>query len=257
MSLASETEPKTFQGLVGNGPVFARLADMTTFAQVPPMMIFDGPPGLGKTTSARCLARQMQPPVEVRVVGASIYRTRRELAEIVKWMVRPSHKILFFDEVDSMDHAAQLTLVELSHRTRHCCKIVMACNTLEKVERRVRSEAVYFRYLPVPTDEVAKYIEQVARDRNLYQDDIDYHWLAETAEGDMRKAVESLVSGEVKSDKVVHNFLQAVRKGEFTAHMADQMTTQHAKRAATKMTASELASFTMWYANREKKPLMF
>ncbi len=255
MSLAQEVEPKTFGEMAGNPAILLRLSQMKAFEDVPPAMIFDGPPAVGKTTSAKCLAGQLKPDVPVKLVGASIYRKTEELARTLNWVKQPFSKIVFFDEIDSMDMRAQRTLVELVAQHSHQCRFIFACNTIKHVEARLRSASAYFRYQVVAPIEMAAYLERVAKKHGYHHDDLDYIQIATSVGGDMRKAVDALRTGVTHQDSVVSTFLKAARTNQPTAHM--RLTKKHVEQAARQMSTKELAQFTMWFANRERRPLMF
>ena len=153
--------PRLIDDIIGHETIkrFLRCLISTTNTTKIPDLIFHGPPGTGKTSSAIAFASEMYPGIELNTysmyLNASDERTietvRERIREFLKiqWST-PRHKIIILDEIETMTEPAQLSLrslMDLSD-TPHPIFIFL-CNTLSKIVPSIRSRALslYFNHL--------------------------------------------------------------------------------------------------------------
>ena len=111
--------PEFLSDVVGNSEAVSRLSAIATVGNLP-NIILAGPPGIGKTTSILCLAREMLGDSYKNAVlelnasdarGIDIVRNKIKMFAQKKVTLPPGkHKIIILDEADSMTGAAQQAL---------------------------------------------------------------------------------------------------------------------------------------------------
>jgi len=91
--------PKNFDDVIGQSELIDRLKILVSSAQkrnaALPHILFDGPPGLGKTTLALVLSNELGTPIQIGN-GANL----RSIKTILPYLMRvEQHSILFIDEI--------------------------------------------------------------------------------------------------------------------------------------------------------------
>jgi len=173
-----------------------------------PHCLFAGPPGTGKTTAALCLAhdlfgeRYMDVFMELNASdarGIDVVRTTvKEFARIATISEAP-FKILVLDEADNMTADAQHALRRTMERYTETCRFILCCNYSGKIIEPIQSRCAVFRFTPLRQDDVKGYLRQIAKNENVKFTEDGIRAVIEVAEGDMRKAINTLqAAGSLK-----------------------------------------------------------
>ena len=198
---ATKYRPDRFAEVVGHEGIVERLQAFVRLGRVP-NLLFDGPPGVGKTTCGRCLAREVLQDNDSRAflwLNASDDRTatfvRTTLAAFVSKMITlpPGQKrIVFLDEVDSMAPDAQRLLKRMMESVTDAVTFILACNNLSRVAEGLQATCALFRFATIRASHVAAEVQRVAELEHIAIDGGGLRAIVTVADGDMRKGLNVL-----------------------------------------------------------------
>jgi len=208
--------PTSFSEIVGNQETVSRLAVFARDGNVPNIIIA-GPPGVGKTTTILCLARQLLGPnfregvMELNASndrGIDVVRNKIKMfAQQKVTLPKGRHKIIILDEADSMTEAAQQALRRTMELYSSTTRFALACNSSEKIIEPIQSRCAMLRYSKLSDAQVLANILAVCKAENVEYSDDGLEAIVFTSQGDMRQALNNLQStkegfGFVKSANV-------------------------------------------------------
>jgi replication factor C subunit 2/4 len=208
--------PTTFSQIVGNQETVSRLAVFARDGNVPNIVIA-GPPGVGKTTTILCLARQLlgasfrEAVLELNASndrGIEVVRNKIKMFAQQKVTLPPGkHKVIILDEADSMTEAAQQALRRTMELYSSTTRFALACNSSEKIIEPIQSRCAMLRYSKLSDAQVLANVLSVCKSEGVEHSDDGLEAIVFTAQGDMRQALNNLQSthegfGFVKSANV-------------------------------------------------------
>ena len=128
------------------------------------MKIFQGPPGVGKTTTILCLARILlgdnfkNAVLELNASserGIDVVRNKIKMfAQQKVTLPRGRHKIVILDEADSMTDGAQQALRRTMEIYSNTTRFALACNTSEKIIEPIQSRCAMLRFSKLSDSQV-------------------------------------------------------------------------------------------------------
>jgi len=215
--------PRSLKEVVGQKEITDRLQSYVRSKNLPHLM-FAGSPGTGKTTCALALAKELFGEgwkdnfVEM---NASDERGIDVVRGKIKEFARTSpiggagFKIIFLDEADALTNDAQSALRRTMERYSAICRFIISCNYSSKIIEPIQSRCAVFRFRQLKMEDVKKYLQQIAKVEKLEVAEDALDALVHVANGDMRKAVNSLQVAASLSEKIT---VDAVYQTTGTAH---------------------------------------
>eukprot|EP01032_Pedospumella_encystans_P009139 gene9139-10786_t len=230
--------PDFLHEIVGNSEAVSRLQAIAAVGNLP-NIILAGPPGIGKTTSVLCLAREMLGDSYKNAVlelnasdarGIDVVRNKIKMFAQKKVTLPPGrHKLIILDEADSMTAAAQQALRRTMEIFSNTTRFALACNNSTKIIEPIQSRCAVLRYTRLSDAEVLSRLQDVAAKESVSYDVSGLEAIVFVAEGDMRNALNSMQStvsgfGTVSSESVfkicdqpqplkIRAALESLRKG--------------------------------------------
>ena len=205
--------PKSLEEVIGQKPIVERLKSFIKGSNFP-NMIFAGSAGIGKTTCAIALARDLYgTDLEgaFKELNASDARGIDVIRGEVKNFARTVSiasvpvKIIFLDEADSLtadaQHALRRTMEKYSSETR----FILSANYASKIIEPIQSRCVVFRFKQLTSADMRKYVERIAKEEGLEMDDKAIEALIYVGDGDMRKLTNVLQSAAMFSKKITES----------------------------------------------------
>ncbi|KAF1990050.1 activator 1 37 kDa subunit [Aulographum hederae CBS 113979] len=218
--------PHVLSDVVGNTETIERLKIIAKDGNMPHMII-SGMPGIGKTTSILCLARQLLGPSYKEAVlelnasderGIDVVRNRIKGFAQKKVTLPPGkQKVVILDEADSMTSGAQQALRRTMEIYSSTTRFAFACNMSNKIIEPLQSRCAILRYSRLTDAQLVYRLQSIVDAENAGKaaGDADFVTVTEdglaalvfAAEGDMRQAINNLQStfagfGIVSGDNV-------------------------------------------------------
>ena len=209
MDWAEKYRPAHLQDIVGNGTAVRQIAEWAKnwTRRSKPLLIY-GKPGIGKTSSAYALANDMK--WESIELNASDTRTAGVIERIAgagsqtASLTGASRKLIVLDEADNLqgtsDRGGAKALIDCVKNAQQ--PIILIANDLYGLspELRTRCEPVQFK--AVPARSIALRLKYLCSAEKISCSESAIHAIADSAEGDIRSAVNMLYAAAIGRDTV-------------------------------------------------------
>jgi DNA polymerase-3 subunit gamma/tau len=218
-ALARKWRPQRFDDVIGQRGVVETLKNAITTGRLAQAFIFAGPRGVGKTTTARILARALNcvngptpepcgkcdPCVEIaesrdmdvfEIDGATytgVDAVREVIVEPLGMApMRDRFKIFIIDEVHRLSKSAFDALLKSIEEPPPYVKFMMATTDLKAVPLTIQSRSQTFELRTLPFSSIRSQLKKIAADEQVKIDDAALALVARSAEGSMRDALSAL-----------------------------------------------------------------
>ncbi|MHC1605026.1 MAG: replication factor C small subunit [Candidatus Methanofastidiosia archaeon] len=191
--------PTNLNEIVGRPFIVERLHSYVKRKNMP-HLLFAGPAGVGKTTCALVLAQEMFGEnwrQNFQETNASDERGINVVRERIKNFARTmamggSFKIIFLDESDALTSDAQNALRRTMEIYTSTCRFILSCNYSSKIIPPIQSRCAIFRFGPLSDDAITEKLRKIEKNENIKITDDGLEAILYIADGDMRKAENTL-----------------------------------------------------------------
>ena len=259
--IARKYRPQTFSEIVGQQHVTRTLANAINSNRVAHAYIFSGVRGVGKTTSARILAKALNcvkgptaepdgtcdscreisagTSLDVLEIDAASNRgidQIRELREMVRYAPASSrYKVVILDEAHQLTDEASNALLKTLEEPPERVVFILATTRAEDLVETIKSRAQLFQFRALSFKEIAEEIERIAREEKLTIEPGAVAVLARAAEGSLRDGLSLLeqaiaYSGDAITDAQVRELLGVVAESVLDS-LVDAISEQSAEMA--------------------------
>lgn len=219
--LARKYRPQTFEDLVGQDHVARTLANAITAGRVAHAFLFTGVRGVGKTTSARLLAKALNcvglegtrvgptptpcnacgpcreitsgQDLDVQEIDGASYNGVDEVRRLQEGMTfRPARdrfKIYIVDEVHMLSTAAWNAFLKTLEEPPPHVKFIFATTEVHKVPVTILSRCQRYDFKLIPTQTIARRLDAVLAQEKIEADPSAVQTLSREAAGSMRDAL--------------------------------------------------------------------
>lgn len=231
---ATRRRPQQFDSLAGQEFVVSTLKNAISQGRVAHAYLFSGPRGVGKTTSARLLAKALncvhgptdQPCGEcencraiakgnsldvIEIDGASntgVNDVRVIKEEVLFPPTSSRYKIYIIDEVHMLSQSAFNALLKTIEEPPEYVVFIFATTETQKVPATIRSRCQQFNFQLLGIDTIKRLLSEACSEMNITYEDEALFWIAKEGNGSMRDAytlfdqVVSFSNGDITLSKI-------------------------------------------------------
>ncbi len=236
--LARKYRPRNFDDLIGQQPMVQTLSNAFESGRIAQAYMLTGVRGIGKTTTARILARALnyktpeidKPSIELSELGENCQSIMdgnhldiiemdaashtgiddiRDLIESAQYKpVSARYKVYIIDEVHMLSRNAFNGLLKTLEEPPEHLKFIFATTEIRKVPVTVLSRCQRFDLRRITSVDMAPYLQSIAEKENVKFDDDALAMIMRASEGSMRDALSLMDqaiahdSGNIKGDSV-------------------------------------------------------
>ena len=163
-----------------------------------PHLMFSGSAGVGKTTTALCIARQIlgeharDYTLELNASderGIGMVREKVKKFSRFAGMAEVPFKIIILDEADEMTNDAQTALRRIIEDTAKFCRFIFIANNISKIIDPIQSRCATFKFTRVSEQDVIGRLEEIAKKEKVKTDKKGLKAVYDYSEGDLRHAI--------------------------------------------------------------------
>jgi DNA polymerase-3 subunit gamma/tau len=213
--LARKWRPQQFDDVIGQPAVTRTLANAIKSGRIAQSFVFAGPRGVGKTTTARILARALScdkgptadpcgkcdacreitegRDIDVMEIDAATHTGIDNVREVIInglsiMPVRNRYKVFIIDEVHQLSTSSFNALLKSIEEPPPHIVFMMATTELSKIPETVLSRSQVFEFKTISSRQIADQLRRIADAEKISVDDSALLLVARAAEGSMRDA---------------------------------------------------------------------
>jgi DNA polymerase-3 subunit gamma/tau len=236
--IARKFRPQVFEEVVGQKPIVQTLQNAIRMERIGHAYLFSGPRGVGKTTTARILAKGLncrQGPtitpcntcpscqeiasgksmdvIEIDAASNTGVDSIRELRESARYAAAASrYKIFIVDEVHMLSTSAFNALLKILEEPPPHVVFIMATTERHKLPATILSRCQQFIFRTISPVEIQTHLRLIADREGVKIDDRALGYIVRASEGSMRDAQSLLdqiisFSGQEVADEDVRDVL--------------------------------------------------
>ncbi len=212
--IARKFRPQIFEEVVGQKPIVQTLQNAIQLDRIGHAYLFSGPRGVGKTTTARILAKglncvqgpavtpcnqchscreiaagQSMDVLEIDAASNTGVDNIRELRENARYAPsRDRYKIFIIDEVHMLSTSAFNALLKILEEPPSHVAFIMATTERHKLPATILSRCQQFIFRTISPLEIQSHLREIANREGIHIDDRALAYIVRAAEGSMRDA---------------------------------------------------------------------
>ena len=193
--------PKKLKEVVDQKEIIKGISNLIRSPDIP-HMLFAGPAGVGKTTTALCIAMELlgeewrKNTLELNASderGIKMVRERvKEFAASIKLADDKEFgkpKIIILDEADEMTSEAQTALRRIIEDSARTTRFIIICNYLSQIIEPIQSRCVVFRFRRLPKEDVIDHLKMICEQQKVKYEEKALAQIYEATGGDLRHSI--------------------------------------------------------------------
>ncbi|MGB9003211.1 MAG: replication factor C small subunit [Nitrosotalea sp.] len=194
--------PMKLSSIINQKEIVGSLKSLLKNTSEMPHLMFSGSAGVGKTTTALCLAREIlgdswkEYTLELNASderGINMVRDRvKKFARFSGLDTKIPFKLVILDEADEMTSDAQTALRRIIEDTAGHCRFIMIANNISKIIEPLQSRCAVFKFTRISEEEIIGYLEEICKKEKIKYNKEGLKSLHSYSEGDMRHSINML-----------------------------------------------------------------
>ena len=184
-----------------------------------PHLLFAGPAGTGKTTTALAIAHELygnewrQNVLELNASderGIDVIRGKVKDFARMKSIGDVPYKIIILDEADALTQEAQQALRRTMENYTNVSRFILICNWSNKIIEPIQSRCAVFRFKVLPEQDIKKFVERIVEGEKLKISVDAIGTVISISEGDLRKVANLLQASASIGEKITEDVVYDV-----------------------------------------------
>jgi len=205
--------PKTLEDIKGQSLALQQINEKLKQGEIT-HLILKGPQGVGKTTTAKVIAKviyQENWRMNFKELNAGDKRKLDDMRKLVGDYMKyqpwgAKFKILLLDKAESITKDSQEALERMMEEFGNNCRVILCVNDIERIETTIRSRCTEYQFMPLSDADIAQRLREIATIEKLKISDADIMKISTRARGDLRKGINNMQMGNYPRDAVEELF---------------------------------------------------
>ena len=207
--------PKEISEVIGQTEIIASLNALIEDPTDMPHLMFSGSAGVGKTTTALCITRQiLGDNIEGNLLelnasderGIGMVREKVKKFSAFAGLSNAPFKIIILDEADEMTSDAQTALRRIIEDTAKICRFILIANNVSKIIDPIQSRCATFKFTTVSEEDIIGRLEVISKKEKVKTNKKGLKAIYDYSEGDLRHAINLMQAtaslGEITEETV-------------------------------------------------------
>ncbi|MBT4551173.1 MAG: replication factor C small subunit [Nitrosopumilus sp.] len=207
--------PKEISEVIGQTEIIGSLNALIKDPTDMPHLMFSGSAGVGKTTTALCITRQiLGDNIEGNLLelnasderGIGMVREKVKKFSAFAGLSNAPFKIIILDEADEMTSDAQTALRRIIEDTAKICRFILIANNVSKIIDPIQSRCATFKFTTVSEEDIIDRLEVISKKEKVKTNKKGLKAIYDYSEGDLRHAINLMQAtaslGEITEENV-------------------------------------------------------
>jgi len=203
---ARKYRPTTWESVVGQKPITDTLRTAIKSNHLAQAFLFTGPRGVGKTTTARILAKTINRndfdqevkededfAFNIFELDAASNNSVDDIRQLIEQVRIPpqigSHKVYIIDEVHMLSAAAFNAFLKTLEEPPEHAIFILATTEKHKILPTIISRCQVFDFQRIGNADIVSYLQYIAKEEGITTEENALHTIAQKADGGMRDAL--------------------------------------------------------------------
>jgi len=211
--------PQKISELVNQKETIGSISSMLKNQSELPHLLFSGSAGVGKTSAALCLSREIlgehwkDYTLELNASderGINMVRERvKKFSRFAGLDTEIPFKMIILDEADEMTNDAQTALRRIIEDTAKICRFILIANNLSKIIEPIQSRCVVFKFTKISDKEIISHLKSIAKKERIKIDENSLNAISDYTNGDLRHAI-NIFQAAASSGNITESVVKSI-----------------------------------------------